>query len=77
MDDLKHNLIGVETDVTSKKSIQNLFQKTIEKHGRIDILLNIVGSYIGGDEMADTKESDWDFMMNVNLKSASCIQRLH
>ena len=70
LDDLKHNLIGVETDVTSEKSVQILFQKTIEKHGRIDILLNIVGSYMGGDEIADTKESDWDFMMNVNLKSA-------
>lgn len=68
--ELRDNLTGVETDVTSEKSVQNLFQKAIEKHGRVDILLNIVGAYISGDEIADTKESDWDLMMNINLKSA-------
>jgi NAD(P)-dependent dehydrogenase (short-subunit alcohol dehydrogenase family) len=67
--ELKDNLIGVEADVTSETSVQNLFQKAIEKHGRIDILLNIVGAYSGGDEIVDTKENDWDSMMNVNLKS--------
>lgn len=55
---LKNNLTGVKTDVTSEKSVQNLFQKAIEKHGRIDILLNIVGAYVGGDEIFNTKESD-------------------
>jgi NAD(P)-dependent dehydrogenase (short-subunit alcohol dehydrogenase family) len=68
--ELKTNVTGVEVDVTNEKSVQNLFQKTIEKHGRIDILLNIVGAYVGGDDISNTKESDWDFMMNVNLKSA-------
>jgi NAD(P)-dependent dehydrogenase (short-subunit alcohol dehydrogenase family) len=36
----------------------------------VDILLNLVGAYSGGSEIANTKESDWDYMMNVNLKSA-------
>lgn len=33
-------------------------------------MLNIVGAYRGGVDVANTKESDWDFMMEVNLKSA-------
>lgn len=61
---------SVQTDVTNESSVQALLQNVIDKHGRVDFLLNIVGAYKGGTDIASTKESDWDFMMNVNLKSA-------
>jgi len=59
-----------QADVTSESSVQGLFQKVIGNYGRVDILLNLVGAYSGGSEIANTKESDWDYMMDVNLKSA-------
>jgi NAD(P)-dependent dehydrogenase (short-subunit alcohol dehydrogenase family) len=62
-------LIQIQSDVTDEANVQNLMQKAFEKHGHIDILLNIVGAHIGGAEVADLKVSDWDFMMDVNLKS--------
>jgi NAD(P)-dependent dehydrogenase (short-subunit alcohol dehydrogenase family) len=65
-----NKLMQIQSDVTDEASVQNLTQKAFEKHGNIDILLNIVGAHIGGTEVADLKVSDWDFMMNVNLKSA-------
>jgi NAD(P)-dependent dehydrogenase (short-subunit alcohol dehydrogenase family) len=63
-------LMGVQADVTDEESVQALFQKVLDKYGRVDILLNIVGAYKGGNEIVNTKESDWEYMMNVNLKSA-------
>jgi NAD(P)-dependent dehydrogenase (short-subunit alcohol dehydrogenase family) len=63
-------LTSVQADVTNESNVQALFQRVITKYGRVDILLNIVGAYRGGTEIANTKESDWDFLMNVNLKSA-------
>ncbi len=63
-------LISIKTDVTNEADVQALFQKAVEKYGRVDILLNIVGAYKGGAEIANTKEEDWDSMMSVNLKSA-------
>jgi len=63
-------LMSVKTDVTNEADVQALFQKVIEKYGRVDILLNIVGAYKGGTEIANTKEDDWDSMMSINLKSA-------
>jgi NAD(P)-dependent dehydrogenase (short-subunit alcohol dehydrogenase family) len=63
-------LISVKTDVTNEADVQALFQKVVEDYGRVDILLNIVGAYKGGTEIADTKEEDWDSMMSINLKSA-------
>ncbi len=62
-------LMHVQADVTEEASVQALMQKVVEKHGRVDFLLNIVGAHVGGVEVAETKVSDWDFMMNVNLKS--------
>jgi len=61
---------SIQTDVTNESSVHALLQNVIDKHGRVDFLLNIVGAYKGGTDIASTKESNWDFMMNVNLKSA-------
>jgi len=66
----KSNLTTVKADVTDEQSVKNLVEKAIEKHERIDILLNIVGAYAGGNDIANTNESQWNLMMNVNLKSA-------
>jgi len=63
-------LISIKTDVTNEADVQALFQKVVEEYGRVDILLNIVGAYKGGAEIANTKEDDWDSMMSINLKSA-------
>jgi len=63
-------LTSIQTDVTDEVDVQALFQKVVEKYGHVDILLNIVGAYRGGTDIANTKETDWDFMMDINLKSA-------
>jgi len=67
---LRGNLTEIQTDVTDGQSVQRLVETTVKKHGRIDFLLNIVGAYAGGTDLATTDESQWDLMMNVNLKSA-------
>ena len=46
-----------------------MLKKTLEMFGRVDILLNIVGAYVGGKDVAETEEDEWDFMMTTNLKS--------
>jgi NAD(P)-dependent dehydrogenase (short-subunit alcohol dehydrogenase family) len=65
-----NSLVGIHADVTSEAQIQGLLLKTVEKYGRVDILLNIVGTYKGGTDVSSTPESDWDFLMDINLKSA-------
>ena len=67
---LKSNLAEIRADVTDERSVQELVKTIIDKFGRIDFLLNIVGAYGGGTDIADTDLSQWDLLMNVNLKSA-------
>jgi NAD(P)-dependent dehydrogenase (short-subunit alcohol dehydrogenase family) len=66
----KDRLVSIQTDVTDDNSVQALFRQVIGQFGHVDILLNIVGAFRGGKEIVDTEVSDWDFELNVNLKSA-------
>jgi ribitol 2-dehydrogenase len=51
--DLGGATTAVATDVTSTKEVDHLLDRTIELHGRIDILIANAGIYAGGDFVAD------------------------
>jgi NAD(P)-dependent dehydrogenase (short-subunit alcohol dehydrogenase family) len=56
-------------NVTEEAEVQKSIQEFIAKFGRLDILVNIVGGFVGGIPTAELEEDRWDFMMNLNLKS--------
>lgn len=60
--------LAIKCDVSNKVEVDNLIAKTIEAFGRLDILVNNAGIFPFTSFM-DMKESDWDRVMNVNLKS--------
>lgn len=48
-----------------------LFIRTVASSlGRIDILVNVAGGYAGGKKVEETPLSEWDAMMDLNLKTA-------
>ena len=51
--DLGGTATAVTADVTSTKDVDDLLDKTIERHGRIDILIANAGIYAGGDFVAN------------------------
>jgi len=51
--DLGGAATAVTADVTSTKDVDDLLDKTIELHGRIDILIANAGIYAGGDFVAN------------------------
>ena len=54
-------------DVGSVNQIEEVFQTIVKQLGKIDVLINNAG--LGYNHAAiDVKESDWDDMMNINLK---------
>lgn len=66
--DLGVKSLGVKCDVSNHGEVEALFKQTIEQFGGVDVLVNNAGIYpfISFDKMT---ESDWDKVMNVNLKS--------
>jgi len=67
--DFQDKITAVKGDVNDAGSVSDFIQKAVDKHRRVDFLLNIAGAWAGGKNVANTDESTWDFMMNANLKS--------
>lgn len=60
--------LAVKCDVSSSADVAELFAKTTEQFGRVDVLVNNAGIYpfVPFEKM---QESDWDKVMDINLKS--------
>ena len=60
--------IAVQADVLKEADAQKLVEVTISRYGKLDILFNNVGGARGSNGLEVSIE-DWDFTMNLNLKS--------
>jgi NAD(P)-dependent dehydrogenase (short-subunit alcohol dehydrogenase family) len=58
-----------KVDIFKWSEVQNFANLTLDKFGRVDILVNLVGGYFGGTSIHETEERDWDSFMTLNLKS--------
>ena len=65
----------LKTDITKEDQVAKLISDIVERYGHLDILVNVVGGYLGGKSVAELSESKWDIMMNMNLKSAFLISK--
>ena len=57
-------------DVTSVESVGAWVEAVKQKWGRADVLVNIAGGYRPGKPVQEMEEADWDFMLNLNARSA-------
>lgn len=71
----KINAELIKADITKEDQVVKLISTIVERFGHIDILLNSVGGYLGGKSVTELDEHEWDFMMNLNLKSAFLISK--
>lgn len=58
--------IGLKCDVTSQEDIKKVVEETINKFGRIDILVNNSGA-TWGSPAVDMPVAAWEKVMNVNV----------
>jgi NAD(P)-dependent dehydrogenase (short-subunit alcohol dehydrogenase family) len=68
--ELAANFQSHRADITDESEVGRLFEAVKGEHGRVDILVNIVGGYSGGKEVWNTPVAEWDNMIRVNLRSA-------
>lgn len=60
---------SINVDLTVKEEVEKTFQKIYKKFGKIDVLVNNAGAGLI-KVIKDTKEEDWQKMIDVNAKSA-------
>ena len=56
-----------QTDISIWKQVDRLFSASLNRHDRLDILVNNAATY-NSMKCHDTSEDQWDLVMDVNLK---------
>jgi len=60
----------VPTDVTDEESVRNLFDVTVTRHGRVDLLFNNAGMGAPPREPDEIPLEEWQAVVDVNLTGA-------
>ncbi len=67
---LQDSCTGIEADLTVEGDVEKLMHQAAEAaEGKIRALVNLVGMFKFGTEVRDTPLSEWNMVMDVNLKS--------
>lgn len=66
---------GLSLDVTDAQAVEKCVAGIVEKHGRLDILVNTVGAYAGGTNLWEADPHTYDKMLQLNLKSGFVLAR--
>jgi NAD(P)-dependent dehydrogenase (short-subunit alcohol dehydrogenase family) len=59
--------LGLMVDVAAEAEVRAMVERTMERFGRVDVLVNNAGYGLIGT-VATTSEADWDALMAVNVK---------
>jgi NAD(P)-dependent dehydrogenase (short-subunit alcohol dehydrogenase family) len=72
----KGEALGVVTDVSKQPDLENLVNKTIEKFGSVDILINNAGILDNFMTVGDLSLDIWQKVMDVNVKGPTMLSQL-
>lgn len=68
-------LLANSVDLTSAEAVQSMVDKTLERFGQIQVLVNTAGGYRAGTPVHETSLETWDFMLNLNARSVFLVSR--
>jgi len=60
--------LAIRADTSQKADVENMVQRVIDGLGYIDILVNNAGVISWGQPLLEASESDWNRIIDVNLK---------
>lgn len=66
---------GHRVDVTDEAAVNALVAALVARHGKIDVLVNAVGGYIGGINLWELEPRAFDRMLSLNLRSTYVLSR--
>ncbi|TQQ82629.1 SDR family oxidoreductase [Halonotius terrestris] len=67
--DPRENIDFYQADFTDEDAVRETMEAIADDHSGIDFLLNIAGTWRGGDPIEETDESQFDMLFAVNLKT--------
>jgi len=67
VDPTGQRVLAVATDVNNEEQVQNLVAKTVERTGRVDILLNNAAAMRCNKPPEETSLEEWKFVIDTNV----------
>jgi len=68
--------ILVQGDMTKATDVKRLFDSAISAFsGKVDVMVHVVGGLVARHQITEMEEKFWDFLMEVNAKSAFLVTR--
>lgn len=65
-------IVAIASDATKAKDVQTVFDQTLQRFGKLDILVHVAGisgRKFGDGPLDECTENGWDVVMESNLKS--------
>jgi NAD(P)-dependent dehydrogenase (short-subunit alcohol dehydrogenase family) len=69
------NFVAVPTDFAHFDSVRNLADGVVQRFGRIDTLVHVIGGFAAGPPLHETDDKTWSQMQDQNLTAAFYITR--
>lgn len=69
------NFAAQSVDFTKVSDVNKLLTWVIERYGRLDVLVHVLGAFAGGTSVAETDDATWEAMRDLNLSSAFYVLR--
>src|ERR1700674_529614 len=69
------NFAALPVDFTKAAAVDRAIGSIIERYGRLDVLVHVLGGFAGGASVAETDDTTWEQMRDLNLTSAFYVLR--
>lgn len=69
------HILANSIDLVNEESVNQMVASAVGRFERIDVLANTVGGYRAGTPLHETALGTWDFMMDLNAKTAFIISK--
>jgi len=69
------NFEAMPMDFTNDAAVRAAVTSVVQKYGKLDVLVHVLGAFAGGKSVAETEDATWNQMYNLNLNSAFSIFR--
>lgn len=65
------DVLAVPGNPTKRDNAEQLYQQTVDRFGRVDILVNVIGGLKGtlNQPLLEQTEEQWEFAMGINLRA--------
>ena len=69
------SFVPLPVDFTKSAAVLEAIETVVRRFGKLDVLVHVLGGFVGGKTVAETDDATWEQMRDLNLTSAFYVLR--